>query len=688
MADKKKLHPNHLRDLRGSGLSDDAIAACGFYSEAEYVKLTQLLGRRLAKRCAPALVFPFRGPNGSNGYCRIKPDNPRKLKGKPVKYESPSGRKNEVFVPPGTFAAIEDPAATLLITEGEKKSAKADQEGFPCLGLVGVFGWKDGRAERMLSLLSTMEWKRRPVFLVFDSDITDNPNIQDAEARLAAQLLNHGARVRCVRLPDGDNDAKVGLDDYLVSHGPDAMQALLKDATEPDPVDAGAAKVPANTLDPATEAKEILARCEQDGVSRLQYYRGTFYGWVKGAYRLRDVEHVRGEIIRCVNQYAHGLTGSIVSNIVDQIKAQAGLWDVETPAWLGKPGPWPADEVLVARNGIFHLPSIIAGKESSIKPTPRLFTMAAVEYDVALDADKPVEWFRFLNALWPDDPQSIAALQEWFGYLLTADTSQQKILFLVGPKRSGKGTVARIIRGLVGTESVAGPTLATLGSHFGLWPLLGKSVAIIPDARLSGRSDRAMVIERLLSVSGEDALTIDRKHLGFVTTKLPTRLILVSNELPRLADASGALASRMVVLRLSQSWYGKEDTGLTDKLLGELPGILLWGIGGWARLQQRGHFVQPESAGDLVHEMYELASPASAFVEACCDLSPEAQVSRADLFNAYLEWCKDRGRNHPEDQAGFGRNLRAAFPLLGDCQPRLNGKKVRCYAGIRLKTEF
>ena len=75
--------------------------------------------------------------------------------------------------------------------------------------------------------------------------------------------------------------------------------------------------------------------------------------------------------------------------------------------------------------------------------------------------------------------------------------------------------------------------------------------------------------------------------------------MLISNELPRLNYASGALASRMILLKLSRSWFGKEDTGLTGRLLKELPGILLWAIGGWQRLQQRGRFVQPESAAQL-----------------------------------------------------------------------------------------
>ena len=35
-------------------------------------------------------------------------------------------------------------------------------------------------------------------------------------------------------------------------------------------------------------------------------------------------------------------------------------------------------------------------------------------------------------------------LQEIFGYLLTSNTSQQKIFLIIGPPRSGKGTMVRI----------------------------------------------------------------------------------------------------------------------------------------------------------------------------------------------------------------------------------------------------
>jgi putative DNA primase/helicase len=327
----------------------------------------------------------------------------------------------------------------------------------------------------------------------------------------------------------------------------------------------------------------------------------------------------------------------------------------------------------------------VASKDHFALPTPRFFSPNCLDFDFKFEAPEPASWLAFLAQLWPDDFQSVGTLQEWFGYCLTPDTRQQKILLLVGPKRSGKGTIARVMRGLVGVENVAGPTLSSLGTNFGLWPLVSKTVAMVQDARLSGRTDAAAVAERLLSISGEDALTIDRKFLPTLTAKLYARFMLLTNELPKLNDSSGALPSRMILLPLTKSWYGNEDTGLTDRLLGELPGILLWAIAGWQRLRERGHFVQPSDGKEMIGELGDLASPVGAFVRERCCVDANAETERSALFDAWWKWCIEQGREHHGDIATFGRNLRAAVPSIGSSQHRTDaGGRTRLYKGIRL----
>jgi putative DNA primase/helicase len=240
-----------------------------------------------------------------------------------------------------------------------------------------------------------------------------------------------------------------------------------------------------------------------------------------------------------------------------------------------------------------------------------------------------------------------------------------------------------MIRDLVGHHNVAGPTLAGLGTNFGLQPMIDKPVAIVSDARLSGRSDNATVVERLLSISGEDTLTIDRKYKTAWTGPLPSRLVIISNELPRLDDASGALASRFLVLQLKESFLGKEDHDLSVKIAEELPGILLWALDGLDRLRARGHFLQPSRANQVVRELAELSSPIQTFVNDHCVVGPICSVDVGELFDEWKWWC---GENNvpPGTRQTFGRDLHAAVPNLGTSQERVDGRRRRRYRGIGL----
>ncbi len=297
---------------------------------------------------------------------------------------------------------------------------------------------------------------------------------------------------------------------------------------------------------------------------------------------------------------------------------------------------------------------------------------------------EPGQWFDFLDQLWPGDPESVATLQEIFGYCLTPDTRQQKAFLLVGPKRSGKGTIGRVLTRLIGERNCVAPTLAGLGTNFGLEPLIGKRLAIISDARLSGRADQHAIAERLLSITGEDALTIDRKYLRSWTGTLQARFLILSNELLRLADASGALASRFILLILRESFYGREDKDLTSKLLDELPGILNWAIAGWARLASFGRFRQPAAGTEAVDQLEDLSSPIGAFVRERCEIGAAYSVSVGDVFNAWTGWCMTQGREHAGTAQSFGRDLRAAVPGLKTARPREGGDRIREYQGLRL----
>lgn len=466
--------------------------------------------------------------------------------------------------------------------------------------------------------------------------------------------------------------------------------AVLRDglAVERD----GAGRPILDPRDPMPSARALLADSftVEAGLT-MRHYRGTFWRWDGASYRDADGDQVQAHIweyldgARRLGKEGERIpfqpTRTAVENVAAAFKAVCHLpGDIEAPVWLSGGHDLSASEMLPVQNGLLHLPS---GRLT--KPSPAFFTFSASGVAFDPSAPLPKEWLRFLGLIWPKDPQSIEALQDIFGYLLSSDTSQQKIPLIVGPKRSGKGTIARVLTALLGQNSVTAPTLASLATNFGLAPLIGKSVAIIGDARLSGKADQSAIAERLLSISGEDSITVDRKFQAAWTGRLGVRFLIMSNELPRLSDASGALASRFLVLTMTNSFYGKEDRGLGNRLMGELPGILNWARTGYLRLRERGYFIPPASAREAVEELEALGSPIMAFVKERCTVGPGLRVSCDDLRAAWQDWCTDNGRREAGTAQSFGRDLRAAVNGLTVTRPGTGSTRTRQYEGIALQ---
>ena len=177
---------------------------------------------------------------------------------------------------------------------------------------------------------------------------------------------------------------------------------------------------------------------------------------------------------------------------------------------------------------------------------------------------------------------------------------------------------------MLGESNVASPMMRSLSSSFGLWGLVGKLLAIVPDASEAKASNS--VVELVKCLTGEDALDIDRKNLSPMSSvKLGTRLMVIANQPPILTDSSGAIGHRILALETKRSWAGHEDPHLTDKLMSELPGILCWAMGGWRRLNERGYFKQPRSSQYIV-EQYK--SQSSVYVPNTMD-----HVRRAGIAN-------------------------------------------------------
>lgn len=317
---------------------------------------------------------------------------------------------------------------------------------------------------------------------------------------------------------------------------------------------------------------------------------------------------------------------------------------------------------------------------------PSIFSTNLLPYSFNTAASCPL-WEAFLADIFDGDKERADLLQEWTGYLLTRDYTHQKVMFLLGGPRCGKGTIGRVLAALVGAQNFSGGSLSSLASHSYIDGISEKPVVFIGDAEKKVAPHiTSQVVERLKTISGNDEVSWHRMYHGGLSRTLPTRFTMASNSVPTLFDDSGALASRLLLLTFDKSYLGREDLTLGDRLLSEIEGIATWSLDGLRRLNLQGKFTEPAASASEYQLIAEAYSPVRRFVEECCEISADCRLTSRQLYETYRAWAIGEGEEpmRPKVLVGAirdayrGRSVRYGVHWI-------DGKSERGFKGLQLK---
>lgn len=654
-----KKHRDVLK--RECGLSDETIAELERYGwhSAPPSLVAKILG--WMKALCGALVITY--PNVP-GFVRVRLDKPIKdADGREIRYMTPKGGRNYLYVPIRVASVLNDPTVTLHITEGEKKAEKATQEGFPCVGLAGVWSWltkattdgKKGANSQPLPELKAIAWKDREVVVILDSDARENQQVRKAGEALCQQLAAWGARPRLLVLPALDGKGKTGLDDFLVAKGAEGLRLLL-DVTTDDKATPETPNGPGWW--PHAAAEEIAAKHHLLCTTSAQWYRYAEGYWQPKSYlAMRDlVQHHLGRSARSykITEALDLLGGHVRCEEEDfnrnryLLNFTDGLFDVRTGALIS------------------HTPDV---RSTMRLPYPYIPTAPCLR------------WMRFLEEVFPGETDKQRFLQEWYGYCLVPDASQDKCLFMVGEGANGKSVALTVLKALVGAGNVCSVDVDGLHSAFQRAELYGKLVGISAEV-----STRAVVRDKYLKqiISG-DMIGACRKYQNPFDFSPFVRLVFAMNTLPRVNDPSNGFYRKLLILRFHRVFERHEqDKRLREKLLGELSGIFNWAYEGLRRLEAQGEFTEVPDMDLEVEEYRGANSPVMRFVRECCVIGDERQTFTAQLYKAFIKWCETNGVRNPPESNVFGREVRRCDPKIGTA----HRNKANAIKGIALKADF
>lgn len=465
-------------------------------------------------------------------------------------------------------------------------------------------------------------------------------------------------------------------------------------------------------LEPAAEAatttkakkndydKQALAFIEslnQNGEYPL-FHGGKFY--VYAGNRYMEEAELAQRIRTFFRQEKWSQSNNVIGNVQEIVRNAAHKRTSTYPAmpfYFGADDAFAKPERIIAyRNGLLDLDGLAEGKRELIPHTWEWASSICLPYDYDPAATCP-EFLRWQDEALCGDEDQKALHQEWCGYILANDISQQKLLIQVGPPRSGKGTSAHIMESLVGRENATGFKLHSLIDKFQLRQLVGKLLAVVGEAELAGHKDRYRILETLNSIVGGDSATIEEKFNPLMQSLVLTARFVVScNAIPPLADHSGALAARLLVLEFPQSFEGREDRELLGRLLNEISGISTWALEGYLRLRRQGRFTEPQRSRDLLRAFRRDNCPTLAFAQDCLVIEGRyaagrpldvrtadgpLSVSKAALDAAYRSWCDENGVDCKLNW--FARNLFAQWRQLPPYD-----KHRKLYNGFGLLSEL
>jgi putative DNA primase/helicase len=692
------LTANDLERLAESGI-DRGLAERAQLRRVDSPTGSQIVGRNGGADYSGLLIpYIWPGEEGQREY-RLRRDHPEmeqaeggRLREK-NKYLSPPGRGGKLYLPPDVDPEwLSDASLPIVVTEGEKKALASwglawhglgDSADLPrCLpiaisgawnfrGITGKTSGPDGDRRDVKGVIPDFDrivWSGRTVTIIFDANVYSNDSVRAARATLAAELRKRGAHVLFADIPP---DAGVnGIDDLIGAWGKDRVLELITHAYDPKPA------VQIHALTELGNAERFRDQHGED----VRHCSGAFLYYAGECWR----EDKTGEIVRLMIKTVRSIhkeqsvitrlradlqnelataTGERRTAIVDKLENLEEIGD-SLNAWARKSEKGAAIKAAIelakslepialsedeldrdgwlfnCLNGTINLHT---GRLLAHTREHYITKISAIRYDPAAMCER---WLGFLDQVFESDQARIDFLQRAVGYSLTADVREECLFLLHGHGRNGKGTLLLILAALLGDYATTADfntfvESRNTGPRDDIAHMRGRRFVQAQESKEGCRLDESLV----KWLTGGDLLRARRLYENSYEFRPTHKLWLAANHLPIIRGTDPAIWSRIKLVPFEVSFLGREDRGLKQALLDELPGILAWAVRG-CLLWQRDSLKFPESVIAATDEYRAESDDIGRFIAQRCEIGENFSARARALYTEYIGWCQENGERH------------------------------------------
>lgn len=463
---------------------------------------------------------------------------------------------------------------------------------------------------------------------------------------------------------------------------------------------------PAPTATAMTDAFLAQDSVTAGGVCTIRFLRGQWYRWNRRFYARIPEQDVRGMVMEFLRRhplFSANATTKTLTDVMNQLKAHnaAGLpSDTPVPAWLNDGGAEDAQGWIATANGIANIGNFaraIGGEdvpESEIfrEHTPRLFTPFGLPYGFDPSAQCPA-FERYLLDVQPD-PDAREAIQMLMGLCLVPDTSYNVFFLLHGRGGEGKSVFLHILVNLVGTANVCHVPFSKFGDKFSIGLLTEHLLNVIGEGDTELPRDAGLGrIEGVLKDACDGGLLpVEHKFQEPGHARATARCIAASNSLPAFYDRSEAIWDRLRVIPFAERIRGtaKENPKLRERIAeDELPGVFNFAVAGLAKLRKLTRFPETPAGAAMKDEHRARCDHEREFLTehyAEAGGSDNDNVPTQALYREYRRWMGERSY-HAQGEGNFGNSVQRVFPCVRKGKPRVDGKQVHAWTGLKKREE-
>jgi P4 family phage/plasmid primase-like protien len=289
-------------------------------------------------------------------------------------------------------------------------------------------------------------------------------------------------------------------------------------------------------------------------------------------------------------------------------------------------------DTILFKNGVTNL---LTGAIREATPQDLFSLGSDAEYGQNVPAP---EFERVVSEIFQGDEEGIRTFQKAVGSTLSAETPEY-IFFFIGKGANGKSLMTDILMAALGEYATPAPSSIIVkksyqhisnDQHVLMHKRLGIITEVPANAVLDEHSIKAVIATRTSISRG--------LYKEFERVDNTANIIVSLNEMPSINDFSQGLYRRMMVFEFNESFLGREDFSLYDRLVTkELPGIVRWLVEGNQAFRKEGLKPTLKMQQALDHYI-ALADPMYAFVKECIVMDPKAKTWTKDILIAYRTW--------------------------------------------------